>query len=79
MAVKPRRPALPATGGQGRTFAVPGRCWKAGVLANPAVAPPQGDARVTRDHAGPCREPAVRDAVAKWWGGSRGPCRKCPW
>jgi hypothetical protein len=33
----------------GRTFAVPGRCWKAGVLPNPAV---HAISRSRADHAG---------------------------
>jgi hypothetical protein len=32
----------------GRTFAVPGRCWKAGVLLNPAVHAPHGLGWITR-------------------------------
>jgi hypothetical protein len=33
--------------GFGRTFAVPGRCWRAGVLPKPAVPPSQDFGRIT--------------------------------
>ncbi len=40
----------------GRTFAVPGRCWKAGVVRNPAFHVVSGDSWITRV---PAEEPLM--------------------
>jgi hypothetical protein len=46
---RPRGRSTSAGGnvGFGRTFAVPGRCWRAGVLPKPAVPPSQDFGRIT--------------------------------